>query len=323
MPDKTSIVRRPDGHATQRNPNGTVIETWSDGRRVQTSLDGVRIEKFADGRTIQTDSSGTVLEKLADGTLLPPQQPTLVQKCVACSRCTTIISIPSDAFVVCCPMCRHIMLGHQIDLIGSAKKAATLAPKKVEWGQHDDTASEVKAIFDRYDRNASGGIDQDEVDSMLKDLNFPSSKFTEIFLASDDNNDGELQFHEFVGYFNRLNTAILSLAQPADLSMTAQMMEQQKEELRKAKEELDQQVADLTKKLAAATISNCDELADQKRKADEQVIRIEKELKLREKHFETAVKEQHKRRSDALHAKLARRKAKNADAAAAAVESKA
>ena len=315
MADKTSIVRRPDGHTTQRNSNGTVIETWKDGRRVQTSLDGVRIEKFADGRTIQTDNSGTVLERLADGTLLPPQQPKVAQKCVACSRCTTIISIPSDAFVVCCPMCRNIMLGHQIDLIGSSKKAVTLDPKKVEWGMHDDTASEVKAIFDRYDCNSSGGIDQEEVSNMLKDLNFPPTQFAEIFLTSDDNKDGELQFHEFVGYFNRLNSAILSLARPADLSMSAQMMELQREQLRIAKDELDQQRKELAEQLSNATISNCDELADKKRKADEQVAKIESELKLREKHFETAVKEQHKRRHDALQAKLAARKAKTAAAA--------
>ena len=121
--------------------------------------------------------------------------------------------------------------------------------------------------------------------------------------------DGELQFPEFIDYFNRLNTAILSLARPADLSLTAQMMEEQREELRKAKEVLVAQQAELEEKLKNATITNCDNLADEKRKKDEQVTRIEAELKLREKHLETAIKEQHKRRHDALHAKLAARKA--------------
>jgi len=308
MPDHTRIVRRPNGHATQRNPNGTVIETWKDGRRVQTSLDGVRIEKFANGRTVQTDSSGTIIEKLADGTLLPPRQPKLVQKCVSCSKCTTIISIPNDTFVVCCPMCRHIMLGHQINVIGSGKTAAESKTKKVQWGTHDDSGSEVKTIFDRYDVNGSGGIDQTEVGNMLKDLNFPPTEFAEIFMSADDNSDGELQFHEFVEYFNELNSAILATAKPADLSMSAQMMEDQKAELSQAKEELVRMQKILEEKLSKATINNCDDLANEKRKADEQIVVIEAELKLREKHFETAVKEQHKRRHDALQAKLQARK---------------
>ena len=310
MRDNTRIVRRPDGHATQRNANGTVIETWQDGRRVQTSLDGVRIEKFADGRTVQTDPSGTVLEKLADGTLLPPKVPKLTQRCVSCSRCSTIISIANDCFVVCCPMCAHIMLGHQTNIIGSANTIANgNIGNKREYGAADDTAQEIKAIFDRYDRNSSGGIDDEEVGKMLTDLNFPPTKFVDIFMAADDNRDGELQFPEFIDYFNRLNTAILSLARPADLSLTAQMMEEQREELRKAKEVLVAQQAELEEKLKNATITNCDNLADEKRKKDEQVTRIEAELKLREKHLETAIKEQHKRRHDALHAKLAARKA--------------
>ena len=130
------------------------------------------------------------------------------------------------------------MLGHEIKLIGSSKTVAEKNIKKVQWGEHDDTASEVKAIFDRYDRNKSGGIDQEEVNQMLTDLHFPPSQFVNIFLSSDDNDDSELQFHEFVEYFNKLNSAILSLAKPANLSMTAQMMEDQKVELRKAKVEL-------------------------------------------------------------------------------------
>ena len=64
----------------------------------------------------------------------------------------------------------------------------------------------------------------------------------------------------------------------------------------------------LNEQLEKATISNCDDLANQKRKVDEQIVVIEGELKLREKHFETAVKEQHKRRHDALQAKLKARK---------------
>ena len=308
MPDNTRIVKRPDGHATQRNPNGTVIETWSDGRRVQTSLDGVRIEKFVDGRTIQTDPSGTVIERLADGTLLPPRQPKFVQKCVSCSKCTTIISLANDSYVVCCPMCRNIMLAHEIRVIGSGQTASQLKNQKVQWGKHDDTASEVKAIFDRYDVNASGGIDINEVGNMLKDLHFPPTEFSDIFMSSDENSDGELQFHEFVTYFNKLNIAILSLSKPADLSMSAQMMEDQKVELRKAKENLEKLQVELQEKLGKATITNCDELANKKRKTDEQIAIIEAELKLREKHFETAVKEQHKRRHDALQAKLKARK---------------
>ena len=64
----------------------------------------------------------------------------------------------------------------------------------------------------------------------------------------------------------------------------------------------------MEEKLSKATINNCDDLANEKRKADEQIVVIEAELKLREKHFETAVKEQHKRRHDALQAKLQARK---------------
>ena len=301
-----------------------MIESWPDGRRVQTSLDGVRIERFPDGHTVQTDSTGTIVERLADGTLLPPTQPKITQRCVSCTKCQTIITMPSDAFVICCPMCRNIMLGHQIPIIGSTQKLSKGgviqdARKKVQWGKTNNDATDVKALFDRFDVNRSGGIDRDEIRPLLEALNFPPTAFSDIFLAADGNDDGELQFHEFVQYFNSLNSAILAVAQAPDLAMTAQMMEEQKVELRKAESELCAEQQALQKQLAVATITNCDDLADKKRLIDEQLLVVQKELVLREKHLETAIKEQHRRRREALHLKVANRRASKVVGATAAV----
>ena len=91
--------------------------------------------------------------------------------------------------------------------------------------------------------------------------------------------------------------------------MTATMMEDQKTLLKSARAETLSQLNQVDDKLKAANISNCDDLSNKKRMLEEQVLSIDKELALRSKHLETAVKEQHRRRREALHKKLADRKA--------------
>lgn len=261
---------------------------------------------------MQTDTSGTVIEQLADGTRLPPKQPKITQRCVSCSNCSSIITVPSDSFVICCPFCQQIMLGHKVSVIGSTETVAEgLAAKASRplWGKNRDAAADIKAIFDRYDQNRSGGIDQAELSSMLEELHFPKNAFGDIFKGADENNDGELQFPEFVQYFNDLNSAIIGLAAMPNLAMTAQMMEDQKGLLLTAREETVTRLTDVDAMLHKANISNCDELADKRRMLQEQIVSIDKELALRSKHLETAVKEQHRRRRAALHKKLADRKA--------------
>ena len=86
------------------------------------------------------------------------------------------------------------------------------------------------------------------------------------------------------------------------------MMEDQKIMLKSARKETLSRLNQIKEKLATANISNCDDLSDKKRMLEEQVVCIDKELALRSKHLETAVKEQHRRRREALHKKLADRK---------------
>ena len=312
LPNKARILIRVSGHSTQRNPDGSVIESYPDGRQVQTSVGGTRIERYPDGRQVQTDTSGTVIEQLADGTRLPPKQPKITQRCVSCSNCASIVTVPSDSFVICCPFCQQIMLGHKVSVIGSTQTVAEgLAAKASRplWGENHDAAADIKAIFDRYDQNRSGGIDQVELSNMLEELHFPKNAFGSIFDSADENHDGELQFPEFVQYFNDLNSAVIGLAAMPDLAMSAQMMEDQKSLLMTAHEEITARLVDVDAKLGKANISNCDELADEKRMLQEQIVSIDKELALRSRHLETAVKEQHRRRREALHKKLADRKA--------------
>ena len=109
----------PDGRRVQRNPNGTVIETWKEAageHKVQTKADGSRIEMFPDGRRVQTGVDGSVLEILKDGTQI--QSKNVVKECVVCSKCQTVISVPRSSFVFCCPMCRNVMLAHKEKFMG-------------------------------------------------------------------------------------------------------------------------------------------------------------------------------------------------------------
>lgn len=277
---------------------------------MQLNADGTRIERFPDGRKIQTDTLGTVTEQLADGTVMPPKQPKITQKCVSCSKCLSIVTVPSDSFVICCPFCQQIMLGHEVQVIGSTKSVAEgLATKTSRplWDSSFNAASDVKKIFDRYDRNKSGGIDTGELENMLLELNFPQNAFNNIFQEADANNDGELQFSEFITYFNELNSAVIALAAMPDLSMSAQMMEEQRALLLSAKDEMKSRLNKIETDLKTATITNCDDLANEKRLTEEQITSIEKELALRERHLETAIKEQHKRRRDALQKRLSDR----------------
>ena len=113
---------------------------------------------------------------------------------------------------------------------------------------------------DKYDKNNSGGIDQGEVENLLRDLNFPRSQCLEIFLESDENSDGELQFPEFVNYFNALNARVVTLAQLPMLSMTKDLLNQQNVELQAALEALEQEAEQLDAQIESATISTANSL---------------------------------------------------------------
>ncbi len=75
-------------------------------------VDGSKFEFFANGIRVDTMATGEVVETHPDGTVLRRKIESNV--CVACSQCQTIINASKGHFIVCCPICRHIMLANQV-----------------------------------------------------------------------------------------------------------------------------------------------------------------------------------------------------------------
>jgi hypothetical protein len=80
--------------------------------KVQTMVDGSKFEFFANGIRVDTMANGEVVETHPDGTVLRRKIESNV--CVSCSQCQTIINASKGHLIVCCPICRLIMLANQV-----------------------------------------------------------------------------------------------------------------------------------------------------------------------------------------------------------------
>jgi len=65
---------------------------------------------------------------------------------------------------------------------------------------------EFKALFDVYDKDKSGSISISELNTVLKKLgyNFTPENLVHVMRIVDDNGDGELNFNEFLGFYDFL-----------------------------------------------------------------------------------------------------------------------
>eukprot|EP00949_MAST-11_sp_MAST-11-sp1_P003625 g3625.t1 len=302
--DRSRRIEHPDGRIVQRNANGTVIEVRADGTKIQTSVDGVRIEKFPDGRVIQTDATGTIVERLADGTLLAPRQPDITYTCVQCNVCGSIISVQNKAFVISCSMCSNIMLASQVQVIGT--------PNTLMVHTSDSSGVEIKAdvksVFDRYDVDKSGGVDESELTKMLKDLNFPVDQLQDLFKETDSNNDGQLQFAEFVVYFNKLQARILALAQAPNLMFGKSLIEEQQKLLEDTKLALQAKLREHDSISTPLDPEEISKAAESRRLIVEQIAEINKEQKQRETSLKATVHAYHEKRHTALQQKVEARR---------------
>jgi len=221
------IVKYTDGRKVQRNPNGTVIESWPDGHKIQTKVDGSRIEVFPDGRKVQTLVDGTVFEQLKDGSRVRGMLGSYV--CVQCWRCQTIMSVQRTAFVVSCRVCRNVLLANKAMVVGT-KEGTTLQAASAK--NSEEITKEVREIFERYDINSSSSIDRNELGAMLAELQFPTDAFSELFEEMDVNNNNQLEWDEFLIFYQRMQRHITDTAQGPVLAMTHDLLQEQQHALK-------------------------------------------------------------------------------------------
>ena len=61
-------------------------------------------------------------------------------------------------------------------------------------------ATQIKSMFQEFDKDNSGSISVDEAKIMLRQLNIPDAEISTLVSMYDKNNDGELQYDEFVSF---------------------------------------------------------------------------------------------------------------------------
>jgi len=66
-------------------------------------------------------------------------------------------------------------------------------------------SSELRAAFDRFDRDGNGTIDEDEFSELVRSLGVAMTpeKVQTAFLAVDVNGNGRIDFGEFVVWWTR------------------------------------------------------------------------------------------------------------------------
>jgi Ca2+-binding EF-hand superfamily protein len=55
-------------------------------------------------------------------------------------------------------------------------------------------------MFHEFDKDGSGSVSVDEVKVMLRKLQMPDNEIENLVAIHDKNNDGELQYDEFVSF---------------------------------------------------------------------------------------------------------------------------
>ena len=60
----------------------------------------------------------------------------------------------------------------------------------------------LEKVFRKFDSDGNGTISTAEVQFILKDLKFTEEEIKRLIATHDSNQDGELQFQEFVHFWN-------------------------------------------------------------------------------------------------------------------------
>ena len=100
--------------------------------------------------------------------------------------------------VFACPICNVPIVTKLAYVIGIG---AAIDHENEQGGRHHvvDRETHVRGIFTSYDVDQSGTVDRSELEAMLLDLHFPADRVEKCFADADENQDGVLQFEEFVG----------------------------------------------------------------------------------------------------------------------------
>ena len=61
-------------------------------------------------------------------------------------------------------------------------------------------ADKIREMFRQFDKDDSGSVSTEEVKGMLLQLGIPSEQIDKLVKMHDKNQDGELQYEEFVSF---------------------------------------------------------------------------------------------------------------------------
>ena len=61
-------------------------------------------------------------------------------------------------------------------------------------------AEQIREVFEEYDADGNGSISVDEARTMLGHIGMPEEQAQKLVLLHDKNQDGELQYDEFVAF---------------------------------------------------------------------------------------------------------------------------
>ena len=86
--------------------------------------------------------------------------------------------------------------------------AARDTPGKMAHEARKVTEAETRKLFDEFDKDKGGTLDRQEMHALLLTiygLNFNKDELEDFFVSVDENNDGEIQFNEFLPWYREYN----------------------------------------------------------------------------------------------------------------------
>lgn len=88
--------------------------------------------------------------------------------------------------------------GNQTEFNAEDHRKATIRNK---FSEAEESKTYLRGIFNQFDSDGNGYIDHGEATTILKNFNFNDKEITELIKKHDTNNDGKLEYDEFIKFW--------------------------------------------------------------------------------------------------------------------------